>query len=238
MLQHRHALRLDARDFREAECSGGGKPKLTADDNGVDSCRGPARNSSMSGSPGADMRPWRRAPAAPRRNRHRAPARTDCRRRSPCCGSPARQRRAPPVARAARSAWRRDRRHRHRRAESRVRPGNLDAPTAPGSVVRTKVESDDIAFIGGAHDQRAAAEIARSGSGERGTGFADRRKGLKRERHGRPPRRQLWPEKWLFSALKPPWKTFSPMPLANVVGLVGRRVERPPSIRHRCGRRR
>ena len=60
------------------------------------SCRGPAGTRRFP-SARCRYRPWPPAPAAQRRSRHRASARTGCHRPSPCCGLQARQWRVQPV---------------------------------------------------------------------------------------------------------------------------------------------
>ena len=183
-------------------------------------------------------RPSHRAPAARRRNRHRARARTDCRRPSPCCGPPGRRPRAPPAARGldpggGRSPpWSPT----HRCVTCRRRP--FDGRQRRVGRANEAAERQ-IAFIGGAHDQRAAAEIAgaaRLPAPHRR--LAHRGEGLKCKAPSACSCRSIWPAKWLFKASKPPWKTLAPMPSAMLVGLFGGRRRNWRSIRHRCGCRR
>ena len=95
--QHRHAFRFHARDLRKAERVARGPSERDARHKCA-RARGRRRNSSSGNSRAVaalHATSWHRAPAAPRRNRHTGLARTDCRRRSPCCAPPARRSRAP-----------------------------------------------------------------------------------------------------------------------------------------------
>ena len=69
------------------------------------------------------------------------------------------------------------------------------------------------------HWRRARPACRRRDSGAPAASSAalasfDGRESLERQAPWRLLQAQLWPEKWLFRALKPPWKTLSPMPLA------------------------
>ena len=104
--------------------------------------------------------PSHRARAAPWRNRHRATARTDCRRRSPPRAPPVRRPRARPDA-ESQFALGQNRGHGH--AGAKLNAARRDCNMQQARIGRAHDRLDRrVGLVDRAHDQRAAAEKARA----------------------------------------------------------------------------